>query len=71
MKNSRRDSKKEKEILETDYKLLKNEYNDLKNEYNKILNNSNKCYNYNNEEIINELKNLEKENELFKKKMLH
>ena len=63
MKNSRRDFKKEKEILETDYILLKNEYNDLKNEYNKI-----KCYNYNNEETINRLKDLEKENEIIKKK---
>ena len=63
LKNSRRDFKKEKEILETDYILLKNEYNDLKNEYNKI-----KCYNYNNEETINRLKDLEKENEIIKKK---
>ena len=68
LKNSRRDFKKEKEILETDYVLLKNEYNDLKNEYNKILNNSNKSYNSNSEEIINKLKDLEKENEILKKK---
>ena len=67
LKNSRRDNK-EKELLETNYKLLQNEYNDLKDEYNKILNNSNKIYSNNNIEIMKKLKDLEKENEIIKKK---
>ncbi len=68
LKNSRREFNKEKELLETNYKLLQNEYNDLKDEYNKILNNSNKIYSNNNIEIMKKLKDLEKENEIIKKK---
>lgn len=68
LKNSRREFNKEKELLETNYKLLQNEYNDLKDKYNKILNNSNKNYSNNNIEIMKKLKDLEKENEIIKKK---